>query len=282
MTILQLFAVYNWSTVGVDAVLVVLYSACLFTIQKASQDQFAILICALMIGSNICGTLVVWSNIGVEKTGLATDDGAFYFWLILQAFAGFFRDACFNYGHWLFSWTYICTSLQMPYLFAQQELTESFKRNKLIAFWVGVAVNIFVIFMYCFAIYRDNVDAHNGGTMSKAQEAWFLTWKYSVGFCQLVSGIVLLVAICIIRNFLIKNGLGDEVNHTSMILHAVSFSLYLLSIFFFYYYYYVFLEAQETDTVTQSTRSALIAWIITTYMNFLAQLFLIVILYQLG
>lgn len=69
----------------------------------------------------------------------------------------------------------------------------------------------------------------------------YIALKYSVGFLQFVSGIVLVAAIIMIRRFLVKNGLGDDVNDWSMFLHGISFSIYLLSILFFYYYYYVYL-----------------------------------------
>lgn len=95
---------------------------------------------------------------------------------------------------------------------------------------------------------------------------------------QLISGIVLVVSIINIRRFLVAHGLAEEVNDKAMFLHGLSFSLYIVSIVVFDYYYYVFIYYARPD----HERDALIAWIITTYMSFLAQIFLAVILYQFG
>lgn len=80
----------------------------------------------------------------------------------------------------------------------------------------------------------------------------------------------MVVAIVMIRRCLVENGLGDAVNDVAMFLHGLSFTLYLLSILFFYYYYYVFLINIVPSSTKDKTRRALIAWIVTTYSNFLA------------
>jgi hypothetical protein len=95
---------------------------------------------------------------------------------------------------------------------------------------------------------------------------------------QLVSGVVLVVSIFMIRQFLVAHGLADEVNDKAMFLHGLSFSLYIVSVVAYDYYYYVYIYFSRED----AQRDALIAWIITTYMSFLAQIFLAIILYQLG
>jgi ribonucleotide reductase beta subunit family protein with ferritin-like domain len=92
---------------------------------------------------------------------------------------------------------------------------------------------------------------------------------------QLVSAIMLIVALFLIRRFLVANGLGDDLNDKSMFLHGLSFSLYIISILFYYGFYWTF----TWKHTNKATRSALIAWIVTTFTNFTAQICLSVILY---
>lgn len=59
---LELFSIYNWSTIGTDAFLVVLFTVCIIKIQKGNKGQFATMISALMVVSNFAGIFVVNSN----------------------------------------------------------------------------------------------------------------------------------------------------------------------------------------------------------------------------
>lgn len=93
---------------------------------------------------------------------------------------------------------------------------------------------------------------------------------------QLVSAIMLIVALFLIRRFLVANGLGDDLNDNSMFLHGLSFSLYTISILIYYGFYWTYTwNSREPKAI----RSALIAWIVTTFTNFMAQICLSVILY---
>jgi hypothetical protein len=59
-----------------------------------------------------------------------------------------------------------------------------------------------------------------------------------VGLLQIVSGIILLVAVYKVRSFLVKVGMANQVNYTSMTIHAVSFGLYNVSVVVFYYAFF--------------------------------------------
>lgn len=95
----------------------------------------------------------------------------------------------------------------------------------------------------------------------------YIGFKYSVGFMQLVSAIMLIVALILIRRFLVANGLGDDINDKSMFLHGLSFIMYTFSIIVYYGFYYTYIWHSSSP---KAIRSALIAWIVTTYTNFAA------------
>lgn len=105
----------------------------------------------------------------------------------------------------------------------------------------------------------------------------YIASRYSIGFLQLVSGIVLIIAIIIIRRFLLKDRrLERVINYQSMTIHGLSFTLFIISVVIFYYFYFLYNETDDKHR-KQTTRNTLIAWIVTVYTNFIAQLFLIMI-----
>lgn len=155
----------------------------------------------------------------------------------------------------------------MPYIFKKQTVPEKTDKCKTAFFWLVTALNFASVIGYAAIVYADNnYMIKTGSELSPTRTALYLGLKYSVGFMQLVSGVVLVVSIVVIRRFLVAHGLAEEVNDKSMFLHGLSFSLYIISIIVFDYYYYVYIYYLALD----HERDALIAWIITTYMSFLA------------
>lgn len=204
---------------------------------------------------------------------------SYEFWLIVQFIFEVTRDGSFNYGHWLFSFTYIASAIEMPYIFKKETVSEKTEKCKNTIFWVVTALNFLSVIGYAIIVYADNnYTLKTGENLSPARQQLYLGMKFSVGGMQLVSGVVLVVSIFMIRQFLVAHGLADEVNDKAMFLHGLSFSLYIASVVAYDYYYYVYIYFSRED----AQRDALIAWIITTYMSFLAQIFLAIILYQLG
>lgn len=57
-----------------------------------------------------------------------------------------------------------------------------------------------------------------------------------------------------------------------MTMHAVSFTLYNLSIIVFYVIYFIKLSNKNEEKEYQLTHNSLIAWTVTTYLSFVAQL----------
>ena len=83
---------------------------------------------------------------------------------------------------------------------------------------------------------------------------------------------------------MVEQGMRNQVNYTSMSVHAFSFTLYNISVIVFYYSYFRYLQrladlppdvSPENPLVVQYTDSAIRTWIITTYTTFIAQLCLI-------
>lgn len=116
----------------------------------------------------------------------------------------------------------------------------------------------------------------------------YWTWSYvishySIGVIQIAAGILLLVAVSQIRSFLVEIGKRTQVNQKQMIIHAVSFSLYLTAIVMFYIMYYIYTVESRTASAERMKvirRYALITWIGTCYTNFIAQLCMIWIFMQ--
>lgn len=96
---------------------------------------------------------------------------------------------------------------------------------------------------------------------------------------QLISAVFLISAIVIIRKFLVANGVGQNLNERALFLHIGSFVLYIASVIVFDFYYWVYISKSIDE---RRQRHALLAWILTTYTLFVAQAFLIVILFQFG
>lgn len=54
------------------------------------------------------------------------------------------------------------------------------------------------------------------------------------GVAQLVTAIVLTIAVCKIRSFLVESGYGHRVNYRNFVLHALFFCVLILSLLLFY------------------------------------------------
>ncbi len=51
------------------------------------------------------------------------------------------RDGSFNYGHWLFSFTYIASAIEMPYIFKKETVSEKTESAKTPSFgWSQLSI----------------------------------------------------------------------------------------------------------------------------------------------
>jgi hypothetical protein len=66
MNDLQLFKLYNWSTVACSSVLALLYSISLYLICKDIKLPFVVNIIVLLILSNIAAVVVVYTNVELQ------------------------------------------------------------------------------------------------------------------------------------------------------------------------------------------------------------------------
>lgn len=79
----------------------------------------------------------------------------------------------------------------------------------------------------------------NADSVSRNFTIAFLSSKYSIGLEQLISGVFVIVAVLIIRKFLIENALENQVNYQKLAAHGITFAFYIISIVVFYYFYYI-------------------------------------------
>jgi len=67
------------------------------------------------------------------------------------------------------------------------------------------------------------------------------------GVAQMVTAIVLTLAVCKIRNFLVDSGYGHRVNYRNFVLHALFFCLLILSLLVFYVSFALDAPTNATD-----------------------------------
>jgi hypothetical protein len=200
------------------------------------------------------------------------------------------RDLGFNIGHWMFAYEYYMSAISMEYIFMQKEMPRNRKDRLELMNKILYALNIGVIVAYYFTLLTGNIVAtktDNETNLLEITHPWwfwtYLTTRYSTGILQLVSGVFLLAAVFLIRHFLVEQGLKDQCNHKAMIIHSVSFSLYNLAIIIYYVFFFVFELRTAYGTQSQIDTAwvnCLIAWCVTTWTNFFAQLCLIWIFMQ--
>lgn len=120
------------------------------------------------------------------------------------------RDGCFNAAFWLFSFEYFCSAISIPYIFEQKEMPTHLTSTLRIVFWVVMAFNIFSPCLYAFWLGYGNIYSYKHGGDAEFP-GWFdptyLSTKYTIGFEQLVSGVLVIIAVICIRKFLIEHGM---------------------------------------------------------------------------
>lgn len=152
------------------------------------------------------------------------------------------RDGGFNASHWMFAYQYLLSAVEMDYVFQRDEMpTENKKRWNQI-YWAVMILNIVDIFAYDgILLYVNITEIHCACDPLGSSVLLFWAYtvsRYMVGLLQIVSGIILLVAVYKVRSFLVKVGMANQVNYTSMTIHAVSFGLYNVSVVVFYYAFF--------------------------------------------
>jgi hypothetical protein len=194
----------------------------------------------------------------------------------------------FGIAHWQFAYQYYNSAVAMPYLSAGQMSVPEKKRKSLNVCYIFVFM--LIIFSKainsCTLVFINWSEKDTGKDILEESKFWFWTYfisRYSVGVIQVFVGLVLLVAVYKIRKQLIDFGRGTQIKQTQMIVHALSFILYDLSILVYYVSFYIFTSKATTATPEELKnlyRDSLITWICTAYFSFLSQLCMIWIFLQ--
>lgn len=201
------------------------------------------------------------------------------------------RDGCFNVSHWIFAYEYYSSAVSMPFIFTREEMPERKRECMKWLFYVMFGLNIFDPLVYYLILFYGNWVSVETTVSPLNQPGWDFTYQfthYMVGGLQVASGFFLLVAVYMIRKFLVEQGMKNQVNYHSMSLHAFSFTLYNASVIAFYVSYYIYFKRltalgpdvkPDNPQLIQYTNTALKWWILTTYTTFIAQMCLIWIFY---
>jgi hypothetical protein len=193
---------YNWTTAGCAVVLTVCYTYSFVKNKTGAKMDFLILICGLLIISNIASVIVVFSNSEVFN------ENHVGFFIFVQGLFTFLRDFSFNVAHWNFAYQYLISAISMPYIFEHKPLPKTIDRNCRILNISVLTLNIFSSFMQAIGLVIINLKIIN----QNVSEGWldtYVVFRFSIGIEQLISGIFLIAAVIIIRRILIEKGLKD-------------------------------------------------------------------------
>lgn len=204
----------------------------------------------MMIISTAASPFVILSNVHIDKDF----PPKVYYYIILQGVSALLRDGMFNISHWMFAYEYYNSAVALPLIFNHKEVPQTREKwltrmNVTLLILNGLApLCALIIHEYANWLYSCcGIDI----LASKSRLTMYSTFRYSVGFFQLVSGILLLVAVAKIRSFLVESGLTHACNYKSMTLHAVSFSLYSFAIFAYYAALFLLNLAYNDPNMTQ-------------------------------
>lgn len=198
----QLFDFYIWSTVGCSALLASLYILSLVRILSGSNRiPFIVTLCVLLILSNIGAALITLCNYK-----LTNRDPGFVYFLILQVVSEILRDGCFGAAQWIFSYQYFTSAISIQQIFSQTPNPEETPFWLKALFWVMLVLNVVSPTIYGSLLAYGNLYFYNhpdADSVSRNFTIALLSSKYTIGLEQLISGVFVVVAVLMIRKFLI-------------------------------------------------------------------------------
>lgn len=134
----------------------------------------------------------------------------------------------------------------MPHIFNHEDMPTTKKRTMEWLFMIFLVINVVDPVVYYSVLFYGNwCSTKYDENPLETEQFWAWTYgftHYMVGTLQVVSGIFLLVAVYLIRDFMVNQGMRNQVNYQSMTLHAFSFTLYNISVVAFYVSYFVYLK----------------------------------------
>ena len=160
---------------------------------------------------------------------------------MLEASSAFIRDGLFNVSHWIFSFQYYSTAYGMHYFLSKNEMSEyTVKFNKALQITM-IILNTLVPLVYSICLFEYKKTIYQKYEIPNVWSLPFIITKYSVEAFQIISGIFLGYAIFKIRQLLVQYGELDVIKIKVLIVHSLSFSLYILSIIVFSVFSFILL-----------------------------------------
>lgn len=181
-------------------------------------------------------------------------------------------QACFNTSQWLFAFEYFSIALAMPLAIKglQPKPSKRLKILKIVGLVLNLAVAFLIglfLFLQLYGDYRQK-DVH-------LYELICVVLNVTVTILELASGGFILFSVFTIRRF-IKKGLQPyQLNERNLALHAAAFSFYTVG-----------LIAQTCFFAALLVKGSLVVYlcssIVTNFLNYVSQLLLCSILFNLG
>jgi hypothetical protein len=129
-----------------------------------------------------------------------------------------------------------------------------------------------------YLVYWDTL-FFGSGTLTLLQEVALNFVINSIGVLQIISGVFLISSVFTIREFFKSKDASEVINTSNMILHAGAFGLYLLADVVYYIAMDLNVIWPENPQVVRFFDDACVFFI---FANFMAQLLLVVIFWDLG
>jgi hypothetical protein len=193
------------------------------------------------------------------------------------------KDVSFNLAHLNFAFEYYKIAKFMPLVLKGQQVTPQQTKKSKIFYSILCGFNIFFpIAEAVTIIWFNSLLVSNHARPDSALLLWLpIGSKYGNALVQLISGTLLILAVLKIQDYLRKNG-SDQLNVRMLVLHSVSFGLYMLSIIFYQVFFTIAVIEYDTPNAKIAQRNFDIANAFYILTSFTSQALLCVILNRFG
>jgi hypothetical protein len=258
-------------------ILIVGYTFVIAWIYKGSQFKILIMLSAMLLASalmSICADSV--ANVYVKRDGKAG-------WLALEAICVYVRDSLFNLAHWIFCFKYWKIAIEMEALIKMKPLSKLAQSFTLVTNWVMITLGVLCPLLYSVPFFVLNqYYPRNVTDPKKPPRALYIVYmigNYSKGTLLLIAALFLADSIRRIRKIIRQAASSQQqMNHQVMIAHMLVLVLYILSDIL----YYIAFTVGTVENTDKSQLNLYRTWDACVIMNFLQQVFLIALFYNLG
>jgi hypothetical protein len=171
-------------------------------VRKNTEDTWVIKLIILMFLSCVGGvgvTIANWTMVNDPKLSLNWQ----LFFVVLQELSGILRDGGFNASHWMFAYQYLLSAVEMDYVYVGEEMPVERKNQWNVVFWIVMILNLGDVIIYNGVLFGMNWhEYHCGCDPLAGKPVLFYVYtisRYTIGVLQLVSGVILLVAVYKVR-----------------------------------------------------------------------------------